>query len=187
MAILSSDILIFLSGAASDGAAQTDPALSLGGFRSATQPTSGADNNLLDDVSGSEASAGDTEYRCYFYKNSHASLPLTSAKFYIDTATGNAQDAIAFAIEVPTTSDTTGSVQTIINESTSPVVNTGNCSNWSTATTYAGGVAVNINAHDTEMSISEIIGVWIRRVVSAGASAVNAETVTIACRGDTGA
>jgi len=185
MALTSDDLDFYLSGAGSDGGAQADPDASLGAYRSSTEITSGADNNIIDDTSGAEATAGDTEYRCIFVKNAGA-LPLTSAKVFM-VATGNAESAISFAVEVPTASDSTGYVQTIADESTSPTVNTGNCSDWSTATTYAGGVAVNINAHDTEVSAGEIIGIWIRRVVSAGASAAAAITASFTLQGDTAA
>ncbi len=187
MAIVASDIKQYLTGAASDGAAQADPAASLGNYHSATEITSATDNNLFDDTSGAEATAGDTEYRCYCIKNEHASLELTTAKVYIYTATGNAQDVISFAVEVPTSSNTAGYAQTIVNESTSPTVNTGNCSNWSTASTYATGVAVNINAHDANLGVGEIIFVWLKRAVTAGAAAADAESVVIAIQGDSAA
>jgi len=186
MAIVSGDLDYYLTGATSDGGAQADPDASFGHYRSSTAITSGSANNLLDDVSGTEASAGDTEYRCHCIKNAHGSLALENAKVFL-TATGNAEDVISFAVEVPTGSDSAGYAQTIADESTSPTVNSGNCSNWSTGTTYATGVAVNQGAHDTELSSGEIIFVWIRRVITAGASAANSESFSITIQGDTGA
>lgn len=146
-----------------------------------------AANNLYDNISGDEAAAGDTEYRCYCVKNTHASLALTNAKVYMQSTTGNASDTVSFAVEVPTGGDTNGTCQSIGGEGTSPTVNTGNCSNWSTAVTKATGVALNIGAHDTELSAGEIIFVWTKRVVSSGASAANSETVTHRLEGDTAA
>lgn len=186
MALTNSDFKWYLTGASSDGGAQTDPDASFGNYRAASEMGTG-DENLYDDVSGAEASAGDTEYRCYCIKNTHASLALTNAKVYMQTTTGNASDVPSFAVEVPTGGDTNGTCQSIGGEGTSPTVNTGNCSNWSTATTYAGGVAVNIGAHDTELSAGEIIFVWTKRAVSAGAAAANAETVTFRLEGDSAA
>lgn len=184
MAIVASDLDTYLTGAASDGAAQADPAASLGNYRSSTQITSGALNNLKDDTTGAEASAGDTEYRCVCIKNNHATLELTTAKVFM-AATGNAQIVQSFAVEVPTTSDTTGSAQTIANESTAPNVNAGNVSNWSTATTYGTGVALNINAHDANLGVGEIVFVWLKWVTAAGATAANSIGPYVYIQGDT--
>lgn len=187
MAITSSDIKIFLTGAASDGAAQADAAASLGNYRSSTEITSASDNNLFDDTSGAEAAAGDTEYRCYCIKNEHASLELTTAAVFISTATGNAQNVISIAVESPTTSNTTGNAQTIVNGSTTPTVNSGNCSAWSTASTYATGVSVAQGAHDANIGVGEIMFVWVKRAVTAGAAAADAEQVSIRVQGDSSA
>ena len=69
MSVLQSDIKFYLTGAVSDGAVQADPNASLGGYRSASEITSGALNNLFDNISSAEASAGDTNYRCICVKN----------------------------------------------------------------------------------------------------------------------
>lgn len=187
MAIVEASLKWYLSGATSDGAAQTNPANSTGGFRSASTWASGTDNNLFDDISGAEASAGDVEYRCFFVKNEHGSLSLTTAKFFLNTTTGNASNTVAFAVEMPASDDSTGSVQTVADESSAPTVNAGSCSDWSTATTYASGVAVNQGAHDTELSDTEIAAIWLKRTVSAGAAAAAAVTVTVAWQGDSAA
>ncbi len=138
-------------------------------------------------MSGDEAAAGDIEYRCFCIKNVHASLSLTSAKIYLQTTTGNASDAIAFAVEVPTSGDSTGSAQTVGGEGTAPTVNAGNVSNWSTATTKAAGVAINIGSHDANLDASEHVFVWTRRTVAAGAAAVTGETCTLRVEGDSAA
>ena len=79
MAILTTDIIYRLSG----GAANSDPAASLGGAKSSTAWVSG----IFDDVSSAEASAGDIEYRCLYVKNAHATLTLYSATVWISTNT----------------------------------------------------------------------------------------------------
>jgi hypothetical protein len=186
MAISTGDIKHYLTGAGSDGGAQTNPALSTGNYRSSTEVASG-DANVFDDVSGAEASAGDIEYRCTCVKNEHATLSLQNAKVYIQTTTGVADDTIYIAVEVPTGGDTNGTCQTIANESAAPTVNTGNVSNWSQATTYAAGVAVSQGAHDANLDNAEIIFVWHKRDMTAGAVAVTAETYTIAVQGDSAA
>jgi hypothetical protein len=184
MAILSSELVFYLTGAASDGGAQSDPDASLGNYRSSTTIISGALNNLFDNVTGDEASAGDTEYRCICIKNTNASLTLSDVKIWIQTDTGNAEDDISFAVEVPTGGDTDGYAQTIADESTAPTVNSGNVSDWSDATDKTNGLGVNQGSHDANLDAGEIVFVWIRRTISAGASAVSNETFTLRIEGD---
>jgi hypothetical protein len=186
MAIATTDVLLFLTGAASDGAAQADPDASTGGYRASNQVAAG-DNNLLDDVSGAEASAGDVEYRCYCYKNNHGSLSLQAPKIYISSTTGVSDDNLAYAVEVPTGGDTNGTCQTIADESTAPTVNAGNVSDWDTGTTPATGQGVDQGGHDANLDNGEIVFVWVRRTVGAGAVAVTAESATMAISGDTAA
>ena len=82
MAIVEGDLDRYLTGAGSDGGAQASPAASLGSYRSSTEITDNTDNNLFDDVSGAEATAGDTEYRCICFKNNHGSLELQNANSF---------------------------------------------------------------------------------------------------------
>lgn len=190
MAIVASDLKKYLTGASSDGGTQTDPNASFGGYRSSTEITDNTDNNLFDDVSGAEASAGDTEYRCICLKNTHGSLSLQNAKVWVSTDEANADTTISIAVEVPTTSDTAGTAQTIGNESTAPTVNSGNVSNWyasSAVNSYANGIAININAHDANLDNGEIIFVWIKRVIGASASAASGVNFTLRLQGDTAA
>ncbi len=195
MAITASDLKKYLTGATSDGGAQSDPDSALGNYRSSTEVTDDSDNNLFDDVSGAEASAGDTEYRCICIKNTHGSLELQNAKVYLqesDVGTGN---SVSFAVETPATANLTdGNAQTIANESTAPSVNTtghngtgSGISDWSTATDYAGGVGVDQGDHDANLGVGEIIFVWIKRVIGVGASAASAVDFTIRIEGDTAA
>lgn len=196
MAIVAGDLVKSLTGAASNGGAQADPNASLGNYRSSTVITNNSDNNLFDDVSGSEASAGDTEYRCIAIQNKHASLELQGAKVYLAESDVGAGNVISFAVETPATANlTNGNAQTVANESTVPSsINTTNhngvgsgVSDWSTATTFAAGVAVNLGGHDANLGVDELIFVWIRRVIGAGASAASAVNFTVRIEGDTAA
>lgn len=195
MAISSSDLIKYLTGATSNGGTQTDPNASLGDYRSSTSITDASDNNLFDDVSGSEAESGDTEYRCLCIKNEHGSLELQSAKVYLsesDIGTGN---SVEFAVEVPASgSETDGNAQSVADESTAPSVNTtdhngsgSGVSDWSTGTSYSGGVPVNQGGHDSNIGVSEIIFVWIKRVIGSGASAASAVDFTVRVEGDSAA
>jgi hypothetical protein len=180
MAIQQSDLLYKYTGAATHDAAQTDPDASLGDYRASSLITTGVDNNVFDDVTGAEASSGDTEYRAIALHNNHGSLDLQSAVCWIQVDTGNGEDDISFAQEAPTASESTGNIQTIANESTAP---TG--VSWSDATTKGTGQACPNSGGD--LAFGEWVGIWLRRVISAAASAAAAESVTIRVEGDTAA
>lgn len=186
IAITAANLVFYVTGASSDGGAQTNPNVSFGNYRSSTEFGSG-DGNVFDDVTGAEASAGDTEYRCICIKNEHASLSLQSPVVYFSATSGTTDDTNYIAVEVPTGGDTNGTCQTIADESTAPTVNAGNVSDWSTATDKTNGIAINQGSHDVNLDKSEIIFVWWKRMLTAGAGAVTAETVTLAISGDTAA
>lgn len=180
MAIQQSDLLFKYTGAVSHDAAQTDPDSSLGNYRASSLITSGNDNNVFDDVSGGEASTGDTEYRAIAFHNNHGSLALTACKVWIQTDTGNGEDDISFGVEAPSASETTGAIQTIADESTAP-----SAISFSDATSKATGEDCP-NASN-EVGSGEWFGIWLRRIISASASAAAAESVTIRVEGDTAA
>lgn len=192
MAITASDLKSYFTqgGGSSDGGAAGSAATSLGGYRGSTEITTNTDNNLFDDVSGAEASAGDTEYRCLCIKNTHGSLSLQSAKVYVPTLAVGAGQTISIAVEVPTGNASTGNAQSVANESTAPAVNSGNVSNWaeaSTIATLANGIPININGHSADLAAGQIVFVWIKRVVSAGAAAISGANFKPVIGGDTAA
>jgi hypothetical protein len=192
MAIVAADLKKYFTqgGGSSDGGAAGSAAVSLGGYRGSGEITDNTDNNLFDDVSGAEASAGDTEYRCLCIKNTHGSLALQSAKVFVSTDEANADTAISIAVEVPAGDASTGSAQSVANESTAPTVNAGNVSNWvasATANSYANGIAININGHSADLASGNIVFVWVRRVISASAAAASGIGLTIRVGGDTAA
>lgn len=180
MAIAQGDLLFKYTGASSHDSAQTDPDASLGNYRASSLITSGNDNNVFDDVSGDEASAGDVEYRCIAFHNNHGSLPLTSCKVWISVDTGNGEDDISFDVEAPS-NETNGYVQTIADESTAPT----GLGGWSDATSKATGKDCPLTSN--EVGAGEWFGIWIRRTISALASAAAAESVTFRVEGDTAA
>ena len=133
MAITGTDLLYKYTGAGTHDAVQTDPDASLGDYRASSLITSGVDNNVFDDVSGDEASAGDIEYRAIAFHNNHGTLPLTTVVTWIEVDTGNVDDDIAFASETPS-DETNGNIQTIADEDTAPTAVT-----FSDATTKGTG------------------------------------------------
>lgn len=192
MSVQSTDIKFYLTGALSDGGEQADPDASLGGYRSSTEITSGAINNLFDNISSAEASAGDTEYRCICVKNTALeTLYNVVAWLYAETDPDSIQQ-FSYAIEVPATADLTdGDAQTIVDESTAPTVNTtehngtgSGISNWSSGAIKANGLTPEQGDHDDDLDQDEIMFIWIRRVISAGAPARTGLSGTIRVEGD---
>ena len=179
MPILQADLKWHYTGAVSHEAVQTDPDASLGDYRASSEITTGVDNNVFDDVTGAEAETGDTEYRGIGFHNDHGSLPLTACVTWIQVDTGNGEDDVSFKGEAPS-SEINGFVQTIANESTEP---TGG--SWSDATTKGTGEDCPLTAN--EVGADEWFCIWLRRIISASASAASAEAVTIRVEGDTAA
>lgn len=190
MGIAASDIVYLLTGATTDGGAQTNPNASLGKFRGSGTITSGGLNNLYDDITGAEGSAGNTDYRCYCIKN-NGTVAFNSPKVYISTAINDSAGTISFAVETPGTANlTNGSAQTITAEGTSPLVGTtghigagSGISSWATGTTYASGVGVNQGAHGTNMAAGDIIFVWVKRQYGSGANAYSNASVSLGIEG----
>ena len=172
MPIVASDIQYRLSG----GAGNTSPAASLGGAISTAGGgliTTDTLNNVWDDVSGAESSAGDIEYRAIFIKNNHGSLSLTGAKVWISSNTTSADDTIDIALAGEGINNT---IETIANESTAPAGET-----FSAPTTFAGGLSLGT------LAAGQAHGLWIRRTVTAGAAAANANPYTLSVQGETAA
>ncbi|NOJ28233.1 MAG: hypothetical protein DA330_09515 [Nitrososphaera sp.] len=169
MPIVAGDIDFHLSG----GAGNTDPNAALGGAISTTQLTDNTLNNLWDDVSGAESSAGDTEYRCIYVKNAHGTLTLQSAKIWIETNTTSPANAMSIALGGE---GMNGTAETVANESTAPVGET-----FSQPTNYAGGLSLgNLTAGST-------YPIWVKRVIPASTSAVDNVTYVLKVQGDTAA
>lgn len=183
MAVLDTEIKFYLTGAGSDGGVQTDPNAAFGNYRSATEIVDAIAENLLDNVSNAERVAGDIEYRCFAIKNTNGVSSITNAIIWIETDTGTSQDDISFAVEVPTGGDTNGSAQSVANESTSPTVGAGNASAWSDATSKGSGLGVDQGSHDVNLDAGEIVFVWVRRNIVAGATP-GSHSVVIRLEGD---
>ena len=162
MPIVSADIKYRLSG----GAANADPALSLGGAKSSTE----AGSNLLDPVSSAEALAGGIEYRCYYVHNAHATLTLENAVAWIQANTPSADTTLDIGVGTSAVNDTE---QTVANENTAPTGIT-----FVAAVNEAGSVALG------NIPPSQHGAVWVRRTVNAGAAASN-DTATLTAKGDT--
>lgn len=172
MPIVPADIVFRLSG----GASNTDPNAALGGAMSTAGGgviTTDVINNLWDDVSGAEASSGDTEYRAFFVENTHGSLTLTGAKIWISADTTSTDDEVDIALAGEGIAST---IETVADESTAPVGET-----FSHPTTFAAGLSLGNLAAGNEH------GIWVRRTVNSSASAANANPYTLSVQGETAA
>lgn len=166
MPIATGDLHVRLSG----GAANADPAASLGGAKSNTE--AGAD--IFDDVSGAESAAGDTEYRAVYLENAHATLTYLGVKAWVGTDTPSADtDAdLALASEAVDTPI----AQTLANENSAPT----GVTFTNAAVSFATGLAIG------DVPPAGFKGVWLKRVINAGAAAVE-DSFTVNFQGDTNA
>jgi hypothetical protein len=164
MAIQSTDIQCRLSG----GASNASPAASLGGAKSSTA----APASLFDDVSSTEATAGDVEYRCVYVHNAHASLTLIGAVLFILANTPSTSTTVDVGLG---TSAMNGTEQSVADESTAP-----SGVSFSAAANQAAGIALG------DIPAGQSRAVWVRRTISAGAAAYN-DTFSLRVAGDTAA
>lgn len=169
MAIVASDLLFYLSG----GAGNSDPDASLGGIISTTQITDASDNNLFDDVSGDEASSGDTEYRGLYLFNNHATITLQNSKIWFSSNTTSTDDTLNMALAGEGVNAT---METVADESTAP-----SGESFSAPASKGAGLSVG------NVPAQQRYGIWLQRVVNSSASAVNANAATITWEGDTAA
>lgn len=168
MAIISTDIVYRLSG----GSGNADPDASLGGVKSSTAIGAGL-HNLFDLVGSAESSAGDTEYRCFYVHNAHATLTMQNSVIWIQSNTTSTDTAIEIALG---SSAVNGTEQTVADESTAP-----------TAVTFSApanqGAALSIG----NIPPGEHKAIWVKRIVNAGAAAYNDDSATIRVQCDTSA
>ncbi len=168
MPITSTDLKFRLSG----GAANSNPNASLGGAKSSTEIGTGL-HNLFDQVGSAETTSGDTEYRCFYVHNAHATLALENAVIYIQSNTPSGDTSVEIAVG---SAAVNGTEQTVANESAAPTGVT-----FSSAANLGAALALgNIPAGQHR-------AVWVKRIVNAGAAAYNNDQVTLRVQGDTAA
>jgi hypothetical protein len=169
MPITATDIHFRFSG----GAANSVATSSIGGAKSSVQITDATLQNLFDNVTGDESAAGDIEYRCFYIHNAHATLTWLGVVVWIQTNTPSTDTTCDIGLG---SSAVSGTEQTIANEGTAPTSVT-----FSAPATKAGGLTIG------DLAPGASKAVWVRRTVSAAASAYNADSVVIRAEGDTAA
>jgi hypothetical protein len=171
MAIVSTDIVFRYSVAAAAGNTTASSAnASLGDQIATNGPTTAAANNVFDDVSGAESTAGDVEYRCLFGLNNHASLTLIGAVLAIDSETAGGASVQIGLDPAGVTVKGLASAQaaTVANESTAPAG----------VTFSAGPLTIG------DIVAGSVQGFWIKRTVPPGAAAAN-DGAVFSITGDT--
>jgi hypothetical protein len=179
MAITSSDILIKLSvktGSAGDTTAGT-PAGSLGKYISTTEVSGTALNNIFDDVTGQENFDSDTEYRCIFVHNNHATLTLQNAVVYISAqVAGGAAAAIAVdSVASSAVGSSSAQALEVATENDAPAA-----ISFSAPTTRGTGLSLG------NIAAGSVKAFWIRRLAN-NTSALDNDGLTFVVSGDTAA
>lgn len=173
MSIVASDIKkrFSVAAAAGDTTAGT-AATSLGDQISTTDITDATVGNLFDDVSGAEAAAGDTEYRCFFVLNNHATLTYQGATVAVQSETsGGASVTLALDnIAVSAKGSSSAQATTIADESSAPS---------GVGAFSAGPLTIG------DIPPGQCKGIWVKRVVLAGAAVTNPDTGVFRFSGDT--
>lgn len=165
MAISAADVKTYLSG----GTSNADPNASIGGKQSSTQWAGGTLHDLFDVISGDENAGSVVDYRCVFYKNTHASLSTSAGKLWIQSeVSGGASLAIGLS-----GAGKNADAASPANETTAP-----SGVSFSAPTTKAAGIAM------PDLAPGDSIAVWFRRT-AANSAAVNNDGATVRFEFDT--
>lgn len=165
MAIKANELDLRLSG----GASNINPASSLGGIISTHDVVAEAIvNNLFDSVSSAEATAGSTEYRCYYVKNTSTSTWFSS-EVWIQQDTSSATTNIDIGLDPAGAGDgvSTGVATTIVNETTAPA--------GVVFTHPTSSPGLNIGT----LTAGQCQAIWVKRVVNAGTALTLRDTAIL--------
>lgn len=170
MAILTTDVDTHGSG----GAAESDPDLWLGGIRSTTELSPAvSEENLFNNVDGAEASAGSTKYRGLYARNGHGSLTLEATVIWFTTQTPSTDTSVEMALAGEGLNAT---METIANEDTAPVGEV-----FTSPATKGAGLSMG------NIPTVQHFGFWVKRIVTAAASAFDNDDWAYRIEGDTAA
>lgn len=165
-----------LAGAAGNsgaGAANT----SLGKYISTTEVTDATLNALFDDVTGAENAALESEYRCVFIHNSHATLTLIAPVVWVSAEVADGA-TVAIGLD-PTAPSAIGAAPaqavSVATENDAPAGVT-----FSTPTTKAAGLAI------ASLAPGQCAAFWVRRTAT-NSAAMNADGGSWRVEGDTNA
>ena len=167
MPISGANLKWYLSGGASNATA----AASLGGARSTTTvvPT-----GLFDAITGAEAAAGDTDYRCAYVRNEDSDADGWIAPvIWIDSNTPSTDTTLAIGLD-PAGKNATAT--TIANEDAVPAGVT-----FTSPSTKGTGLSLP----GAPYAQNDFVAVWFRRTINVGAVSVASDPATVEHEGDT--
>ena len=169
MPIDPAEIQMFLSG----GAGNTDPNASLGGVRSTTQLVPATLDNLFPEVTPTQAQNGAVQYRAVYILNNDPALTLQAAATFLQQVSASPDTEVALSVATEGINTT---IQTIPNDTTAPAGQT-----FSEPTDFPSGLVIG------NLPNGQFIGLWVRRTVTAGASALAIDNTIIRVQGGTAA
>ena len=141
------------------GASNSNPDLSLGGTSSSTQIVTDTPKSIFDDVSDSELTTGDVEYRAVDIFNAGDDT-ATSVAIYISADTLSTSTEI----DIGAVASPLGSTTSVADESTAP-----------TGVTFSHyNSASRLSLPD--IPVNNYARVWIRRTVTAGGTNIKTDT-----------
>lgn len=156
----------------SGGASNSDPNADLGGAKSSVQLTDNTKNNLFDDVTSSEHTAGDTEYRCLYLHNANSTDTMQNVVVWISSDTTGADTDLSIGLG---TSAVNGTETSIANENTAPASVTFS----DAAVSRATGLSIGT------LTAGQHKAVWFRRTTTAGSTPQANDTAQFQAGGDT--
>lgn len=157
MPVAAADMKLFLSG----GSANSDPNAALGGVKSSVEHSGTALNSMFDDVTEPEASAGLTDYRCFYLMNDHATDTINAVKFFIQSNTPSSTTKFQIGLE-----PAGGVAQTIANETTAP-----------TGVTFSDAANAGAALDVGNMDADDYWGIWFKRIIDPGTASAASDPV----------
>jgi hypothetical protein len=145
----------------------------LGGAITATEIVSNTLHNVFSKVNSDDALLGKTFYKCVYVKNTNGSITLENTKIYMASNTPSVSTTIEIGLG---TSAINSTEQVIPNETTAPTGIT-----FTALTGTSNALTIGNLANGSHKAV------WLKLIVSAGTTAVNADGVTLQITGDTGA
>lgn len=170
MVIANTDLKLFHSG----GGSNSNIALDIAGDISSVEITDNTLNDLWDDITGDQGAAGITEYRKIFFKNAHGTLTATAAKLWILTNTTSTDDTITIGLDLGGLNNI-GDDISVETDAPSPAVT------FVTAVDKANGLALG------NVPAGQKYAIWIKRVVTGPAAAIDANQYQLKAECDSAA
>lgn len=150
---------------------------SLGKYISTTEITDSTLNALFDDVSGTENAALDTEYRCVFVHNAHATLTLVAPILWVPSQVADGCN-ITVGLDPTAPSVIASATAQAVVSATEQDAPAGVV--FSLPPDKAGGLAL------ASIPAGQCAAFWVRRVAS-NSDAMNGDGFSFRLEGDTGA